>query len=71
MAKLIINPTSGARKEIPLGGRILAVTDAFDAMTNERPFRPAMSHEAALDTLDKQSGSQFDKRIVKIFRETL
>lgn len=58
-------------KEIPLGGRILAVTDAFDAMTNERPFRPAMSQEAALETLEEKSGSQFDKRIVKVFRENV
>jgi diguanylate cyclase (GGDEF)-like protein len=58
-------------KEIPLGGRILAVTDAFDAMTNERPFRPAMSLDAALDTLEEESGTQFDKRVVKIFKENI
>ena len=58
-------------EEIPLGGRILAVADAFDAMTHERPFRGAMTQELALDTLEKKSGTQFDKRIVKAFKETI
>ena len=57
-------------EEIPLGGRILAVTDAFDAMTNERPFRPAMSTEEAFSTLEEKSGTQFDEKIVRVFRET-
>ncbi|MDT8284181.1 MAG: GAF domain-containing protein [Thermovirgaceae bacterium] len=58
-------------EEIPIGGRILAVADAFDAMTHERPFRSAMSVESALDTLMEKSGTQFDKRIVKAFKETI
>ena len=55
-------------EEIPIGGRILAVTDAFDAMTHERPFREAMSPEDALSTLEEESGAMFDKRVVKAFR---
>ncbi|UCG39451.1 MAG: GAF domain-containing protein [bacterium] len=58
-------------EEIPVGGRILAVTDAYDAMIHDRPFRPAMSPEDALTVLDQKSGSQFDKRIVKVFRDVL
>lgn len=56
-------------KEIPLGGRILAVTDAFDAMTSERPYRSAMSSEEALKTLEQESGTHFDERVVKTFKE--
>jgi len=52
---------------IPVGSRIICVTDAFDAMTSERPYRAALSTEAALAELKRCSGSQFDPRIVDIF----
>jgi putative nucleotidyltransferase with HDIG domain len=52
---------------IPLGARIIAVVDAFDAMTNDRPYRKAMPREAALDELEKCAGQQFDPDIVKVF----
>ncbi|MBN2721085.1 MAG: GAF domain-containing protein [Proteobacteria bacterium] len=58
-------------EEIPIGGRILAVTDAYDSMIHERPFREAMSHEQAFATLEEESGAMFDKRVVKAFRETI
>jgi len=58
-------------EEIPIGGRILAVSDAFDAMIHERPFREAMSADQALATLEEESGAMFDKRVVKAFRETV
>jgi HD-GYP domain-containing protein (c-di-GMP phosphodiesterase class II) len=51
-------------EEIPIGGRIPAVTDAFDAMTHPRPFRPAMSQEEAFRILEDKSKSQFDGRVV-------
>jgi len=56
-------------EEIPMGGRILAVTDAFDAMTHQRPFRPAMSPEDAFKILEEQSRTQFDVRVVQAFKE--
>lgn len=55
-------------EEIPLGGRILAVADAYDAMTTERPFRTAMTHEEALGVLDQKCGTQFDQKVVKAFK---
>ena len=55
--------------QIPLGSRIVAVCDAFDAMTGPRPYRLGMSEEVALDELSRCSGSQFDPAVVKIFRE--
>jgi HD-GYP domain-containing protein (c-di-GMP phosphodiesterase class II) len=52
---------------IPLAARILLCCDAFDAMTNDRPYRPAMSQEAALRELVDNAGTQFDPHIVKTF----
>jgi HD-GYP domain-containing protein (c-di-GMP phosphodiesterase class II) len=46
--------------DIPVGARIVAVCDAFDAMTSDRPYRPAMSLEAACEELLRGSGRQFD-----------
>ncbi len=56
-----------AGDEIPLVGRILAVGDAFSAMTTTRPYRKAMSVEEALKRLEDASDSQLEARLVKIF----
>jgi diguanylate cyclase (GGDEF)-like protein/putative nucleotidyltransferase with HDIG domain len=56
-----------AGEEIPLVGRILAVGDAFSAMTTTRPYRKALSVEEALRRLEDASGSQLEARLVKIF----
>jgi putative two-component system response regulator len=47
-------------EDIPLGARILAVADAFDAMTSDRPYRPAMTVEEALQEIRRGAGTQFD-----------
>jgi HD-GYP domain-containing protein (c-di-GMP phosphodiesterase class II) len=62
-------PTGRARKEIPLEARILAVADAFDAMVSDRPYRRALSVEAALAELDRCAGSQFDPVLAEAFVE--
>lgn len=54
-------------KEIPLQSRIIAIADAYDAMTSERSYRNAMTDETALSELIKNSGTQFDSELVKIF----
>lgn len=58
-------------EEIPLLSRILAVVDAYDAMTQDRPYRKAMSNEYALTELKQNAGMQFDPTIVKDFLELL
>ena len=60
-------PDGLAGNAIPLGSRIVAVCDAFDAMTTDRPYRTAMSRENALEELRRCAGSQFDPRVVKAF----
>jgi putative two-component system response regulator len=55
--------------EIPLTARILAVADAFDAMTSERPYRPAMSIEEAITETKRCVGTQFDPIVVTAFLE--
>jgi len=56
-------------EEIPMGGRIIAVVDAFDAMTHERPYRAAMSQEEAFRVLDERIKTQFDSRVVQALKE--
>jgi len=55
---------------IPLAARILAVADAFDAMTSERPYRSAMSIKEAIDEIKRCTGTQFDPTIVAAFFKT-
>ncbi|HHQ48472.1 MAG TPA: HD domain-containing protein, partial [Acidobacteria bacterium] len=54
-------------EEIPLGARIIAVVDAFDAMTSDRPYRKTLSREEAARQLRDGAGSQFDPHIVEEF----
>ncbi|HET7727045.1 MAG TPA: diguanylate cyclase [Candidatus Limnocylindrales bacterium] len=55
--------------EIPLGARVIAIADAYDAMTHDRPWRAAMSHEQALGELRRHAGTQFDPELVALFCE--
>jgi diguanylate cyclase (GGDEF)-like protein len=52
---------------IPIEARILSVTDAFEAMISERPYRKALSFKQAIAELEKCSGSQFDPSVVRAF----
>ncbi len=54
-------------EEIPLGARIFAVVDAYDAMTSHRPYRKAMPHSQAVTEIFRNSGTQFDPDVVKAF----
>ncbi len=57
--------------EIPLGARVVAVCDAFDAMTTERPYREPVSEPEALAELRRCAGSQFDPMVVEAFCRVL
>jgi putative two-component system response regulator len=57
-------------EEIPLGARILAVVDSFDAMTSDRPYRAAMPAGKAIAEIKKCAGTQFDPAVVKAFLKT-
>jgi len=54
---------------IPLGSRVISVSEAFDAMTQNRPYRPARSPESALAELARCTDSQFDGHVVTAFSE--
>lgn len=58
-------------EEIPLECRILAVVDAYDAMTKDRPYRSAMRHEEAIAELKRCAGTQFDPSLVEQFLKVL
>jgi HD domain-containing protein len=60
-------PDALAGAEIPLGARIIAVADTFDAMTSSRPYRSSRQHKDAIEVLKKCAGSQLDGSAVKAF----
>ncbi len=60
-------PDRVAGDDIPLGARIIAVCDAYDAMTSDRSYRKAMSAEVAMAELRSGAGSQFDPVVVEAF----
>ncbi len=64
------NGTDGqklVRDQLPLGARIIAIADAFDSMTSDQVYRPAMSREAAVGNLFAGSGVQFDPELTRVF----
>lgn len=64
-------PQSLAGTEIPLGARIIAVADSFQAMVSDRPYRRGMEQEAALAEIKRCEGTQFDPHIVAIFLKNI
>jgi diguanylate cyclase (GGDEF)-like protein len=64
-------PDGLTHEEIPMSARIIAVVDAFDAMTNDRPYRRALPTAGAIAELRRQAGAQFDAAVVEAFAEAL
>jgi len=60
-------PRGVAAEAIPIGARILSVVDCFDALTSDRPYRPAMTSEAAFDILRARRGTMYDPTVVDRF----
>jgi HD-GYP domain-containing protein (c-di-GMP phosphodiesterase class II) len=54
-------------EQIPLSARLFAVVDVWDALTSDRPYRPAWAKEKALEYIKEQSGRQFDPNVVAVF----
>jgi putative nucleotidyltransferase with HDIG domain len=64
-------PSGLKGEQIPLGARILAVADAYDALISERPYRPAMSNMQAVEILKGNAGTQWDPMVVETFLSIL
>jgi putative nucleotidyltransferase with HDIG domain len=60
-------PDSISGDELPIESAIIAVADAYDAMTSDRSYRKAMSHEAAVEIINSASGAQFHPDVVRAF----
>ena len=64
-------PKGLSGEDIPLGARILAVADAYDAMTSERPYRRKLTDERALEVLAEGAGTQWDRKAVEALARAL
>jgi len=64
-------PTGLRGEDVPLGARIFAVADAFDAMTSDRPYRRALPVDKAREEIENNSGTQFDPNVVEAFLRCL
>jgi HD-GYP domain-containing protein (c-di-GMP phosphodiesterase class II) len=64
-------PDGLAGEDIPIGARIVAVCDAFDAMTSDRPYKKAMPIQAALEEIKRGAGGQFDPRCADLLIEVV
>ena len=64
-------PDGLAGEAIPFGSRVIAVADTYDAMTTDRPYRRALTHEEALAELRRSAGTQFDPAVVAAFERAL
>ncbi len=69
----MVNPEQSAERQarIPLGARIVAVADSFDAMVTDRPYRKGMPPWNALEELSAKAGSQFDPQVVEAFKRVM
>jgi len=53
--------------DIPLQGRIMAIVDVYDAITSERPYKKAFTHDEAVKIISEEAGKQFDPKIAEVF----
>ena len=60
-------PTACAARAIPLGARVLAIVDCYDALTSDRPYRRALSHVCAMTMIQERRGTMYDPAIADAF----
>jgi len=63
--------SSDPQSNLPLGARIVAVVDAFDAMTSDRPYRKGVPPWQAMEEIIKNAGKQFDGKVVEAFKRVM
>jgi len=63
-------PRGLGMQEIPIGARIFAVADTFDAMTSDRPYRRALPFDASREVIARGAGKQYDSQVAKVFLST-
>jgi len=64
-------PDGLSGEQIPLGARIIAISDSYDSMTSDRPYRRPLSNGEAKNELVKNAGKQFDPKLVSVFLDVL
>lgn len=64
-------PDGKARRDIPIGSRIIAVANFFDSVISERSYRPAVSVQKAIDQIKESSSTKFDPKVVKAFLKVI
>ena len=60
-------PRGISGENIPIRARIISIADAYDAMISERPYRKSLTHEEAIEEIKKNTGKQFDPKLVDVF----
>jgi len=64
-------PRGLSGEQIPLAARLFAVVDVYDALTSDRPYRPAWSHEEALTYIRSETDKHFDQKVVEVFLQII
>lgn len=62
-------PNGLSGEDIPLLGRIMAIADVYDALTSERPYKKAFTHEQAVSIMIEESGTHFDPALIRLFEQ--
>ncbi|MDR1514797.1 MAG: response regulator [Synergistaceae bacterium] len=63
-------PMALSGKKIPISGRIMAISDIYDSLTSERPYKGAMDHGEAMDIIHRETGTHFDPLLINLLQDT-